>query len=125
MSRPIRAHTGLFRQMQMLVRLARLKEKNPKAYDRAMEELIGGRERSATPDVDESRRSFLKNSAGVAAGALGLEMIESAYKQAYGQSGTRKKLKVAIVGGGVAGLNCAWQLRKFSKLGLLRDFDLE
>ncbi|HUP57832.1 MAG TPA: FAD/NAD(P)-binding protein, partial [Bdellovibrionota bacterium] len=102
---PIRAHSGVFREMQMLVRLARLQDSDPKLYDRVMEERL-------TRDTDESRRRFLKGAAGVAAGALGLEMIESFAKKAHGQTGQRK-LKVAIIGGGIAGLNCAWQLRNF------------
>ena len=104
--KPIRAHTGIFRDMQVLMRLARLKEDNPRLYDRVMEETLGGRE----PRVDESRRRFLKGSIGVAAGAMGLELLEGFYRPANG-AGKTSVVNVAIVGAGIAGLNCAWQLR--------------
>src|SRR5438128_2458004 len=99
--KPKAAHSGIFRNLQTLVRMARLKESNPKLYDRIMEEQLGGREREG---LDESRRSFLKGAAGAAAGAVGFEAIESMYRKAAAAGG--QTVNIAIVGAGIAGLNC-------------------
>lgn len=105
--RPLRAHTSAFHDLQTVVRAAQLKERDPAAYDRLMEEQQGGRERGFA-----SRRSFLRGSAAMTAGALGLGMFAGLTRRASAAPGTQV-FNVAIVGAGIAGLNCAWQLRKY------------
>lgn len=61
-------------------------------------------------EVRTRRREFLKNCAGAAALGVGLAALPTGRAEA---SDFRPNLpSVAIIGGGMAGLSCAWQLKK-------------
>jgi monoamine oxidase len=60
-------------------------------------------------EVRRNRRDFLKNCAGVAAATAGLSALP---QQAFAATSTVIQPTVAIIGGGMAGLNCARVLKK-------------
>jgi monoamine oxidase len=61
-------------------------------------------------EVRTRRREFLKNCAGAAAVGVGLAALPNGYAEA---AEFRPNLpSVAIIGGGMAGLTCAWQLKQ-------------
>lgn len=61
-------------------------------------------------EVRTRRREFLKNCAGAAAVGVGLAALPNGYAAA---ADFRPNLpSVAIIGGGMAGLTCAWQLKQ-------------
>ncbi len=60
-------------------------------------------------EVRQGRRDFLKSCAGVAAIGAGLSLLPTSASAA---TASCVQSSVAIIGGGMAGLNCAWELKQ-------------
>ncbi len=74
--------------------------------------------------ADPSRRAFIKNSASVLAGAgLASFTLGSCFNAKKGISNSKDQPKIAIIGGGIAGLNCAYQMKKSGLFATVYEAD--
>lgn len=107
--------------IQKAYHLAKQKNENK---DLPLQDLM---HRTTFKDSKHSRRDFMSNSAKLAA-SIGLAGFASACKKidedfpntqfininsSYQKNNSNNKSRIAIIGGGIAGLNCAYELKKY------------